>query len=88
MRTALLIAMAALALAACDDVKPRVTYLDQCARAKLFEECMNRIPKGPEHITATSNRWNDTIEACNDSAREMSFRDDPTTITTGCRKLW
>ena len=45
---------------------------DQKLRRKLFFECLDKIPKGPEQTKF--NDWDDVVEECGDQAKNLSLR--------------
>lgn len=73
MRT-VLIAVAVLILSACGDPTPMPKYdIDQCMRREIFQQCLQALPKGPEHVS-NSNDWAEVVEACESAAHDQSFR--------------
>ncbi len=37
---------------------------DEVKRERVFFECLEKLPKGPDHLTAAGNDWDETIFAC------------------------
>lgn len=62
-------------LAACsNDAVPIVKRNpDQCLRRELFNECLKALPSGPLS-TATSNDWDEVVDACREHAYYTSIR--------------
>jgi hypothetical protein len=58
--------LAALLLAGCAK-EPQTMAYDQCLRAQLFRECLERLPRGPTH-TAVSNDWDEVVSECESAA--------------------
>lgn len=69
MKTLLLLFLL-LMLVGCKDL-PR-TEADQCLRAKLFKDCLESLPKGPEVVKY--NDWDEVVEACGQQAYYQSIR--------------
>lgn len=57
---------------------------DQCLRQEIFKQCVANIPKGPTHLTATGNDWDEVISACQSAAYYQSIR-IKSTIKPECR---
>lgn len=66
----------ALILSACDEPSKPANYQvhDQCLRAQIFKECLERLPKGPESIAVTGNSWHKVVSECEDAASYQSLR--------------
>ena len=45
---------------------------DQCLRAKLFEQCLNALPAGPQ--STKYNDWDEVVNQCEIAAYRHSFR--------------
>ena len=58
-----------LLLAGCDEVKGPV--VNQEIRERLFFQCLERIPKGPEQTKY--NDWDDVVSECGTQAYYMSL---------------
>lgn len=56
---------------------------DQCLRREIFNECLAKIPKGPEKIH-NSNDWDEAIDSCASHAYKSSLRQYKT-IKPECR---
>jgi len=65
----------------CDDFID-ATMPDQCLRRKIFLECMNAVPKGPE--TVVDNDWADVVDECQSASYYQSLR-RRSTIEPKCR---
>ena len=37
---------------------------DEVKRERIFFGCLEKLPKGPDHLTAAGNDWDETIFAC------------------------
>ena len=61
-----------LVLAACNPYVPP-NRPDQCLRAKLFAECLDKIPKGPNSVH-NSNDWEEVVSTCGSNAYYTSLR--------------
>ncbi len=61
----------AILLTGCAD-KPTDLGIDQCLRNKIFYECLERIPKGPENVHY--NDWSEVIDTCSSAAYYQSLR--------------
>lgn len=57
---------------------------DQCLRQEIFKQCVANIPKGPTHLTATGNDWDEVISACQSASYYQSIR-VKSTIKPECR---
>lgn len=79
-----LMMLAALAsIAACDRSMPAdLPVTDQCLRAKLFQECLSAVPKGPD--VTTYNDWAEVLAECENHAYYASRRTDRTAVTKEC----
>jgi hypothetical protein len=60
---------AVLFVAGCDEVKGPV--VNQEIRERLFFQCLERIPKGPEQTKY--NDWDDVVRECGTQAYYMSM---------------
>ena len=47
---------------------------DQCLRQEIFKQCVANIPKGPTHLTASGNDWDEVVSSCESSAYGQSIR--------------
>lgn len=47
---------------------------DQCLRQEIFKQCVANIPKGPTHLTASGNDWDEVISQCESAAYYQSMR--------------
>ena len=45
---------------------------DQCLRSKLFRECMQVLPAGPN--STRYNDWDEVVQACSNEAYYSSLR--------------
>ena len=57
---------------------------DQCLRQEIFKQCIANVPKGPTHLTAAGNDWDEVISACQSAAYYQSIR-IKSTIKPECR---
>ena len=48
------------------------TKTDQCLRAKLFQQCLDKIPEGP--IATKYNDWDEVVKTCDSAALYQSKR--------------
>lgn len=54
-------------LSSCGWMEPEYTYeTDQELRQKIFMECLDKIPKGPEKTKY--NDWDEVVQTCDDVA--------------------
>lgn len=80
----ILFAVAMLAgLAACGPTEEHC--IDQCLRSQLFQDCLSRIPKGPEKITAAGNDWDEVVSECRSAAYYQSMRSQCEVVKPECR---
>lgn len=50
---------------------PKREWLQTCDREamrEVFLSCLERLPKGPDHITAAANDWSEVVKECKDAA--------------------
>ena len=71
MRSFLLIAPVVV-LCACSGPQPQDRVVDQCLRQKLFKECMQELPAGPQKTVY--NDWDEVVNACGEQAYYGSMR--------------
>ena len=76
-----LIALIALLLLAGCDSTPATTC-DQCLRARLFQECLERVPQGPPNTVY--NDWSEVVDSCADAAYYQSLRAKES-VLEGCK---
>ena len=57
---------------------------DQCLRQEIFKQCLANIPKGPTHLTAAGNDWDEVVSQCDSAAYYQSMR-IKSTIKPECR---
>lgn len=57
---------------------------DQCLRQEIFKQCLANIPKGPTHLTAAGNDWDEVVSQCDGAAYYQSMR-IKSTIKPECR---
>lgn len=57
---------------------------DQCLRQEIFKQCLVNAPKGPTHLTAAGNDWDEFISQCDSAAYYQSIR-IKSTIKPECR---
>lgn len=69
-----LIGLSLLTAVLCGCVPEEKKVSDQCLRKELFQQCMAGLPKGPDHVVAAENDWQEVIEECGSQARYMSYR--------------
>jgi hypothetical protein len=62
--------LAFLLLSGCNDMPRWET--DQELRAKLFQECLKAVPKGPDSVV--SNDWAEVVDSCENAAYYQSQR--------------
>jgi hypothetical protein len=74
------LAALALALGACAPPPPQPVH-DQCLRARLFQECLARVPVGP--TAPVTNDWAELVAECESAAYYQSYR-HPDAIPPGC----
>lgn len=53
------------------------TYIDQEIRERLFFQCLEKLPKGPEVVKY--NDWDDVVDSCYNASRSMAIRSTKTT---------
>lgn len=63
----ILVALICLLSAACEPSQP-----DQCLRAKLFRDCMELLPAGPNEVKY--NDWSEVVAECGSQAYYQSIR--------------
>lgn len=80
--------LGAVALVACEppaskrieDTKTQ--YIDQCARERMFKDCLQAVPKGPDTIVDTGNSWHKVVEECSSTAYYQAIRQGPSAAMT------
>lgn len=62
----------------CVEPSPPRAYprIDRCIERDVFLQCLDKIPKGPERVTATGNDWSETISECAQAAHYISLRSE------------
>lgn len=60
-KTILLLVALSLATASCESDYDDL-YVDQCLRTRLFQECLDKVPRGPE--STTYNDWSEVVAEC------------------------
>ena len=71
MKIKLLVALAlSLFLYGCDNVPSN--GIDQCLRAQLFKECLEKVPKGPDVVNF--NDWRNVVSECESASQYQSVR--------------
>ena len=66
-----LLIVAVVFLAACEPPESKHVQ-DQCLRTVLFQQCLERIPKGPQ--TSVYNDWAEVVDTCGTEANYQSYR--------------
>lgn len=56
----------------CAEQKPEDHGVDQCLRREIFESCLGKIPKGPDH--PAFNDWNEVVSECASVAYYQAWR--------------
>ena len=69
--TVITVLLVAGALSGC---MPETPTTDQCLRQEIFKQCMISVPKGPTHLTAAGNDWDEVVSACGTAAYYQSIR--------------
>lgn len=57
---------------------------DQCLRQEIFKQCLVNAPKGPTHLAAAGNDWDEFISQCDSASYYQSIR-IKSTIKPECR---
>lgn len=71
MKIKLLVAFAlSLSLYGCDNVP--ISGIDQCIRAQLFKECLEKVPNGPDVVNF--NDWSEVVSECESASQYQSVR--------------
>jgi len=63
--------LAAIVMAGCEQIKPPEP--DQELRAKLFFQCLDKVPASPL-VVGKDSEWADVVNACASTAYYMSIK--------------
>jgi hypothetical protein len=58
--------------ASCGSLNEEKPIYDQCLRTQLFNECLERLPPGPQ--TVEYNDWSEVVDSCANTAATRSVR--------------
>jgi hypothetical protein len=73
------IVLAVLLAVGCEDTKWQwisTTTCDKEVQKATFLSCLEKVPKGPDHLTAAANDWaevvEEMVEECNNASQQIA----------------